>query len=333
MISNLEREVRSLKEGFGPFPSMMPPSTQPESKTPKRLSTPEKRHEKERREKDILPSSQQQEECLDMEIEPLLNNTPGCSTNEEYMNRRMDWPQGGDSTPWSADAIGAKRDANININAKANPNAYSNIYTNTNTNVTRDKKFMVKTAELTKPYNKGIRLVENRQLVPPSHPSPRNSEWVNVTGKRRRKQSSTSNEAATGSRQRLASTRGVAAKPGRKLIKLAVVTITNKSGDTTYAQILAKAREKVSFKDLGIETTVIRRAMNGAIVIEVPGPQGKQLAGTLSSRLAAALGEDAKVLNPVAMGKLRLRGIDPSTSTEEIYIELEALSGHDRTLR
>jgi len=186
MISNLEREVRSLKEGFGPFPSMMPPSTQPESKTPKRLSTPEKRHEKKRREKDILPSSQQQEECLDMEIEPLLNNTPGCSTNEEYMNRRMDWPQGGDSTPWSADAIGVKRDANININAKTNPNTYSNIYTNTNTNVTRDKKSMVKTAELTKPYNKGIRLVENRRLVPPSHPSLRNAEWVNVTGKRRR---------------------------------------------------------------------------------------------------------------------------------------------------
>jgi len=115
------------------------------------------------------------------------------------------------------------------------------------------------------------------------------------------------------------------AKSGRRLIKPPVVTITNKSKDISYADILAKAREKVSLKDLGIETTVIRRAMNGAIIIEVP--QGKQQACTLSSRLAAALGEDAKVLSPVAMGELRLRGIDPSTSKEKVYIELAALSG------
>jgi len=57
---------------------------------------------------------------------------------------------------------------------------------------------------------------------------------------------------------------------------------------------------------------VIRRAINGAIIIEVPGPQGKQLAGILKTKLSEALGEEAKVLNPVAMGELRLRGIDPS---------------------
>lgn len=39
------------------------------------------------------------------------------------------------------------------------------------------------------------------------------------------------------------------AKPGRRLIKLAVVTIKSKPDRLTYAQILAKAREKVSLKD------------------------------------------------------------------------------------
>jgi len=109
-----------------------------------------------------------------------------------------------------------------------------------------------------------------------------------------------------------------------------VVTITSKPNGLTYAEILAKAREKVCLKDLGIKTTTIRRAINGAIVIEVPGPQGKQLADTLRTSLVEALGEDAKVLNPVATGELRLRGIDPST-TKEIYIELEALSGAKRS--
>jgi len=45
------------------------------------------------------------------------------------------------------------------------------------------------------PLNKGIRLIENRQLVPPSHPSPKDVEWVKATGRRRRMQSSNSNEA------------------------------------------------------------------------------------------------------------------------------------------
>lgn len=100
------------------------------------------------------------------------------------------------------------------------------------------------------------------------------------------------------------------------------MTITGKPGGASYAEILAKAREKVFLKELGIQDTKIRRAMNGVIVIQVP--QGKQLA---SSRLTDALGEEARVLNPVAIRKLRMRGIDPSTTLEEIYTELMALSG------
>lgn len=131
--------------------------------------------------------------------------------------------------------------------------------------------------------------------------------------------------------RRLASTKREKAKPGRRLIKPAVVIITSKPDGLTYAQILAKAREKVCLKELGIQTTVIRRAINGAIVIEVPGPQGKQLAGSLRSSLAEVLGDDARVHNPVASGELRLRGIDPSTTQEEIYIELKSLSGAQRS--
>jgi len=65
--------------------------------------------------------------------------------------------------------------------------------------------------------------------------------------------------------------------------------------------------------------------MNGALVIEVPGPQGKQLARTLSCRLAEALGDEARVVSPVATGELRIRGIDPSTSLEEIGAELTVI--------
>lgn len=100
-----------------------------------------------------------------------------------------------------------------------------------------------------------------------------------------------------------------------------------KPDGASYADILVKAREKVSLREIGIQETVIRRAVNGAIVIEVPGPQSKQLAGVLGSRLSEALGEEAGVRNPVARGELRIRGIDPSTTTEKIKNELEALGG------
>lgn len=118
----------------------------------------------------------------------------------------------------------------------------------------------------------------------------------------KRTQISAANQETIASRQRSANPRNNTAKSGRKLTKPAVVTITSRPGGATYAQILAKARERVSLKDLGIQTTVIRRALNGAIIIEVPGPQGKQLAGSLKTCLAEALGEEAKVYNPVAKG-------------------------------
>lgn len=109
-----------------------------------------------------------------------------------------------------------------------------------------------------------------------------------------------------------------------------MVTITSRPGGVTYAEILAKAKEKVSLRDLGIQSTTMRRAMNGALVIEVPGLQGKQQAGALRANLAEALGDEAKVQNPVAMGELRLRGIDPSTTVDDICREMETLGGCQR---
>lgn len=62
----------------------------------------------------------------------------------------------------------------------------------------------------------------------------------------------------------------------------------------------------------------------------MPGPQGKQLADSLRAKLTEALGKEVKVDNPVAKGKLCLRGIDPSTTSEDIYKELVFLSGCGR---
>lgn len=159
--------------------------------------------------------------------------------------------------------------------------------------------------------SKGIKIIENRQIVPPSLPPPSGDEWRRV-GKRgvARNAPVKSQQSVAGglppSNNVIKRTLPDKSKPGKRLVRPAVVTISNKSRGASYAEILSKAREKVSLKDLGISETVIRRALNGAIVIEVPGPRGKQLAGSLSSRLAEALGNVAKVSNPVATGELRI---------------------------
>lgn len=99
----------------------------------------------------------------------------------------------------------------------------------------------------------------------------------------------------------------------------AVVTITsNNNEEFSYARILSTARTKVSLKDIGIKHIKIRKAINGGLIIEIPGPEGASLANTLQEKLKVALDGMAKINRPIALSELRLTGIDPSTSADEI---------------
>lgn len=324
-ISQLEREVRSLKEGIGPFVAMTPPQSSLAHKKPK--LTERKSGKQRERERESLTRDSSRE--VPMETELLMSGTQGCSTDMNYMQRKDDWQGEEDPVFWNDNDYSSYKTATITTSldhkVKISKNELANI----------------KNVNATSPRGRGIKIIDNRQLVPPSFPLPPNpnAEWsaVGRGGRTLPAQTAKNYKRPYGAgspdvrpKKRILSGGANAGKPGKRLIKPAVVTITGKPGGLSYAQILAKAREKVSLSDLGIQNTVIRRAMNGAIVIEVSGPQGKQLAGTLSTNLAAVLGEEARVLNPVAMGELRLRGIDPSTTAEEIRVELEALSGCNR---
>lgn len=322
--------MRALKEGFGPFPvaPRVSPLRQRKVKTIKKSPTPERKvSENEKRESPLIG----QEDTFGsvMDVEPLHSGTPGCSTNLEYMERSIDWPKEEEAASWKGKDQDKEDTATCNITKivystnipKANVSSKKYITDKPNVNVKN------------KSSSKGIRIIENRQLVPPRqiYSSPASSDWARVGRKGRGARVLFPVDRSPQPPRPLAQTKGGRAVGlGKRLIKPAVVTISNRSGDKTYAQILAKARENVNLKNLGIQTTVIRRAVNGAIVIEVPGPEGKQLAGRLKASLTEAFGEDAVVQNPVAMGELRLRGVDPSTTTEEVYAELESIGGCTR---
>lgn len=118
-----------------------------------------------------------------------------------------------------------------------------------------------------------------------------------------------------------------------RIAKPAVVTITGRPGGASYADILGKAKQNVSLDSLGIKNVRMRRAMSGALVIEIPGSNGKEQAGILRNSLEEVLKDEATVNNPVALGKVRMRGFDPST-TPEIKSALIELSGcPERDLR
>lgn len=151
-------------------------------------------------------------------------------------------------------------------------------------------------------------------LPPPPVPLERTRET-------RRARSGNQQAAKSRSVRSLAKSRSV-----RSLAKPVIVTITGKNRDISYTEILGKAKE-VSLGSFGINNVRMHRAMNGALVIEIPGPDGKTLAGTLRENLEEALRDEAIVNNPVPMGEISLRGIDPSTTVNDILPVLADLAG------
>lgn len=65
-----------------------------------------------------------------------------------------------------------------------------------------------------------------------------------------------------------------APKRTRKPPRTAAIVVTSKKENLTYAEVLKKARDNISLQDLDINSTEIRRAANGGLIIEVLGPDG-----------------------------------------------------------
>jgi hypothetical protein len=54
----------------------------------------------------------------------------------------------------------------------------------------------------------------------------------------------------------------------------------------SYAEVLTTARQKIPLAEVGIETVKMRKAMTGAIILEVPGNKDRGKASSLATRLA-----------------------------------------------
>ncbi|KYQ52276.1 hypothetical protein ALC60_08611 [Trachymyrmex zeteki] len=99
----------------------------------------------------------------------------------------------------------------------------------------------------------------------------------------------------------------------------AAVTITC-ADQSAYAEVVNKARSSICLKDLGIEDLRPRRALTGALIFEVRGPESKAKADCLAEKLSAALAErdDVRVSRPAKSAELRASGLDDSVTSKEV---------------
>jgi len=114
----------------------------------------------------------------------------------------------------------------------------------------------------------------------------------------------------------------------RRIPRAAVAAIRARDEGVSYAEVLRKARREVSLGELGIETTKIKRGINGSILIEIPGQEGNEKAKILADKLREKLGEtEVAITRPTAMGEIRMVGLDESATTEEVRDTIANLGG------
>lgn len=180
MITELQREIKSLKEGFGPFPAMGSGTPPPHRslKIVKTLPLYEKRLEGKDKE-NILSLTRPEVTESSMEVEPLVSNIPGCSLDKDYMKRDIGWPKGDKSIPWTEKEDKRKKEETPSVKIKNKTNTNIDMYSDSvnssskpNLKIYDKKSAKVNSGAEITPRSKGIRLIENRQIVPPAQPPP-----------------------------------------------------------------------------------------------------------------------------------------------------------------
>lgn len=85
---------------------------------------------------------------------------------------------------------------------------------------------------------------------------------------------------------------------------------------SSYAEVLKKARERISLKDLGIKDPKVRLAANEGILVEVPGPDG--LARADVEKLKQTTSDEINVYRPIKFGEVKISGVDLSVGSEDL---------------
>lgn len=99
----------------------------------------------------------------------------------------------------------------------------------------------------------------------------------------------------------------------------AAVILTPTAEALTRAEIMAEARRKVKFEDIGITYIRPKIAMTGAIILEVPGEDSAAKADRLAQKLRVALADkEVRVNRSIKIAELRIGGLDESITRDDL---------------
>lgn len=115
--------------------------------------------------------------------------------------------------------------------------------------------------------------------------------------------------------------------PQRKPPKTAAVAIKGFAEKFSYAQALRTAQEKIQLTDLKIHKSRVRKAANGGIIVEIPGPQGSEKADILAKKLSEVMSGHAEVTRPTIKGEIIISGFDDSVTTDDIFEVVGSIGG------
>lgn len=116
--------------------------------------------------------------------------------------------------------------------------------------------------------------------------------------------------AKTGGRRRSRAHRGAA-------VVLTVPEDPEGKGPT-MADVLREATAKIDLEPLGIESLRPKRAMTGALILEVPGQDSAAKADELATKIREAVGDRAKITRPMAKAEIRIAGLVESATAAEV---------------
>lgn len=103
----------------------------------------------------------------------------------------------------------------------------------------------------------------------------------------------------------------------RRPPRSAAIAIRGRGEDFSYRDAILRAREAIPMEDRNVDTRV-RRAANGALLIEVMGKDSTERANRLASHIREVLKDEADVRRPIRQARLRLSGMDDSVTVDEV---------------
>jgi hypothetical protein len=133
--------------------------------------------------------------------------------------------------------------------------------------------------------------------------------------------------AALVTKKRMAQATNTAGLP--RAPRTSVVTLTiNEGVKTSYADVLATARQKVPLAEIGADSLGMRKSMTEGIIIRLPGDKDRGKASRLATRLAEVLDPAAvRIVAPNRTAVLKVVGIDISVAKEELRQALASAAG------